>query len=394
MILIIALFASFATANNPKYSCMTPEEFQKENSSLNNLIISESGIKTTDNDSSLQTLFRTKTKIDTSNPDVKTLVVDGEPIKIENNEFSSDKVYPTKTNHYTSSRRICEIGDEAKFFKLSDCKSDFIFRFKGCVDDGSVLYDFQEYIPNTYDISKYEILEKYSKLSGKDKSEFMLKITSIFEKIHAKNIVHGKISPSAILMIETNFNEIRIVNFDYSGQKGEDITTAYNDPYFFPSGTNESTRLSFSQDVYALAVTFAMMELSTYKYLKENLTADCFGISRGASKECIQSYRKGVIAAFNQENQTEPLKSVIERAINEDPNKRFESMTDFAKAIVEVQKDLPTEANIREAISIKIYSCEEIPEYIYMLYCRLGYSNKSSQEKPPEKKSNDQRVIL
>lgn len=166
----------------------------------------------------------------------------------------------------------------------------------------------------------------------------MLDIISKFKFIHSKNIVHGDIKPANIMTIDTDFTDIRIIDFGFSNFNEK---YSYGGPSYYISPELEKTsKLTFAEDVYSLAVTFAMMEYSMHNYIIKNMDAKCFDPLEEPPKNCDEKFLKGVQSAFSKATGTEKLSEVIAAATNKTPSKRYKSMDEFENAIKAIKSNL------------------------------------------------------
>lgn len=350
-ILLLSLFSTAKTT----YTCASPIDFDRENLDIKQ---SYSKVLTQLNANGD---FLHRIIFDHS----KSLFVGGfgevKEYNMGGKNFVIKKIVPKNKRHVTMMEKeiellkvICELEPKVVYNKLEQCKSRAIAGFYGCVEDGMILYIFQEKM-NT-DIQKEGIIKTYSNLRGQQKADIMLQMISKFEEIHQKKIIHSDIKPSNIMIKENDFSDIRIIDFGMSDYLGKYIKGGT--PYFIsPELTKKKSKLSVEGDIYSLAATFAMMENSTYIFLSTKMDKVCLDPTRKPSDDCVTNYRKGIIASFNSANETSRLANVMKQALNLDPSKRFKSMTLFKTAIINVYYTLPSVNSPRNQNSGGFFGC-------------------------------------
>ena len=263
-------------------------------------------------------------------------------VQVTKIEGNLDQAVADIEEQYKIIWQVCELDAKKPFNRFSDCTSTAVIRYNGCVRDNKAVYLFLEDVSNQLDYGTQSVLENYYLFPGKKKAEIMISVILKFQQLHAKGIVHGNIRGSNIVMHTLDFLDARIVGFGKSGPVGKQILKG--DPYFFPSGEYGPQTLSFDKDVYALAHVFGKMELSMRKHLRKNFDKKCFDKNIEVTAECLNSLRSAAIDAFNKKNQTDVLRKIMKTALSKKPEKRYQSMTDFAKAIEDVKNTFPTEA--------------------------------------------------
>ena len=335
-ILLLSLFSTIKTT----FTCASPIAFDGNNTELKKSLPIVLKLQNANGDFLHQVMF------DHS----KSIFIGGFGEVREYNK--GGKIYVIKKIVPKTKRQISMMEKEIEFLKvicgldpkvvnntLEPCKSNAIAGFNGCVEDGLILYIFQEKMKS--DIQNEDIIKKYSNLRGRQKADIMLQIISKFQKIHDKKIVHADIKPNNLMTKDDDFDDIRIIDFGMSGYVKEDCRGGT--PYFIaPEHTKKGSKLSVQADIYSLAVTFAMMEYSSYIFLNTKFDKICIDPKKIPSDACVSKFRKGIIASFNRANETSLLSKTMIKALEVDPTKRIQSMTDFKIKILEVYDSLPT----------------------------------------------------
>lgn len=222
-----------------------------------------------------------------------------------------------------------EIVDE-----ISDCKSNAIAGFKGCVEEGNQIYIFQEQM--YMDFSKDSVKKRYRALSGGKKAQVIYDIINKFRQIHSHNIVHSDIKPSNMMLKGKDFSDIRIVDFGMSGTHGSDGLGG--SPIFLAPERHNRDTLSVQGDIYSLAISLAMLEKAGEKKIL-SMEAYCFiSYPDGYCKNDIQL---ALSKAFSNKTRTEFLLSAFLKAADYNPNNRFQSMQKFAEKIQEAAEHVP-----------------------------------------------------
>ena len=233
---------------------------------------------------------------------------------------------------------ICEIDPNADKNTLQEYYLNIIPGIFACVQDLMIFYIFMEQMFKDFQSEHY--VKAYSDLRGRQKADIMMQIISKFQKIHDKYIVHADIKPNNLMTKGNDFDDIRIIDFgmsDYLGKNFRGGTPFYAAPEYSKRGS----RLSFQGDVYSLAVTFAMMEISTHKLLHSKLDKKCRDYSKPPTKDCVNKFRSIILSSFNQDNETLQLATVMIEALDVDPKKRIKSMKVFKEKILNAYLKLP-----------------------------------------------------
>ena len=334
----IAVIIGLLSVTDAKYSCATPEEFASANKDILEEFKTKFDLKNVSNSKLLKAMYDKRTIIERNSQNITIIELGDYKVEVNRMEFEKDEVYSDIKKYYEDTRNLCEIEPNVPSSSFSACKADYIFKFYACVDEGKVLYHFQEYVSFLFDLDDQRILESYYVLSGKAKLYIMLNIIYWFKKIHQRNIVHGHISPFNIVMKKPNFKQFQIIGFEQSGVEGQKLIDP--DFYYLPPDKRDSPTLSVDNDIYALAVTFATMELSMRQYMRTKMDPKCFGETKDRPAKCINLFREGVLGAFNSDNETDKLRGVIKKAISEKKKDRFDTMEKFEKALMDLEKEL------------------------------------------------------
>ena len=133
-------------------------------------------------------------------------------------------------------------------------------------------------------------------------------------------------------------SDIRIIDFGLSNYYWE---KSIGGTRFFISPEQKTKKvLGVEGDIYSLAVTFASFEFSFTKFMNTKMDKVCFDPKTPPSISCINKFREGVIATFNENNETGELAEVMKTALAEDPEHRFHSMKTFKLEILKVYSAL------------------------------------------------------
>lgn len=326
---------SILSVTKALYNCATPTDFDASNPVLKTQILKK--IKSEKSQGKLlhELMFDKAKKINPAIfPDAKRLTLNKKKILIRKKTHIDDNEIPCVRREIEISKMMCGMKKEETSNPISNCKSKAIQSFYGCVQDGRTLYVFQEDITKRLTAHKFFIL--WVKSTGRQKSDLMIQIASKFEELHKIKIVHGNIQRANLFVNGNNFDDIRIGNLESANEEGQQSFRL--NPFYVPPEHLESKVLSYAGDVYALAVTFSMMEISMLEYSIK--IDDGRAIATPLSDDELKNFRAAVASSFNKENNTGHLAEVIAKAISEDPSERFKTMKDFREAIVAASSKL------------------------------------------------------
>ena len=344
-LLAILLSLLLISLTRALYNCATPSDFEKFNPLFNDTFSEETRVEAGVKLFLHHLMFRHSEPIGMGGfGEIREYDRSGINLVIKKLVPKNLNQFRMMQNEVKVLKVISELNPELIYNKLEERKSDVIAGFYGCVEDGSDLYILQEKM--SLDMESEEALLLYHALRGQQKANIMLQIISKFEELEKKKIVHGDIKPNNLMMKGNNFRDIRIIDFGTSDFEGK--ISRGSTPYLIPSKQRKNSALTFERDVYSLAVTFAFFELSTQKFMDKEMKKKCFEQRLNPPSGCEKKFRQGVIAAFNQRNETNELLSVMKTALEEKPEKRFTSMTKFKEAIEGVYSRLPSVGSPRK----------------------------------------------
>ena len=222
---------------------------------------------------------------------------------------------------------LCGKDTILAYDELFQCESDLVPNFRGCVQDAYDIYILQDRTIGR--LKDLHVLTKYRLLTGLNKAKAMIKLINKFQRIHDMRIVHSDIKPESILVVDADFNDLRITDFWHSDIEGEfnnDLSSEYCDPF-----RTSYLYSNFGSDIYSLAITFAVLEADgekAVKLFKEKCPLKDF------SDRCKEMLQSALKAAFNDSTHTKFLLNVMTNATSFEGRKRFQRMKDFAEAIL------------------------------------------------------------
>ena len=240
-------------------------------------------------------------------------------------------------------RSIC-LHEETEYSKISPCRSETIAAFHTCVISFDTIYLFQEKLP--WDLSKREVKDAYRELHHFERARIMLDILDKFIELHKLGIVHSDIKPSNIMMRNDDFTDFRIIDLgmaDFETNLFNGSTPGYRPPERYKPD-HKKIGLSFTEDVFALGMTFAEMEgnfVASHRKIKDG----CF--SKEPEETCETAITEGLAAAFAKKKGLVSFVSVIKKAVSMNPLDRFDSMETFS---IELLKRLTTLKGVRSFI--------------------------------------------
>ena len=186
------------------------------------------------------------------------------------------------------------------------------------------------------DLKSTKAKKLYRALEGGEKATVMVDLIRKFQLIHDKHIVHSDIKPENIMMKTKDFSDLRVVDFGLSEKEEKRIVGG--SLIYLPPEKHREPYLTTGGDVYSLALTFATMEEAAEKKIF-SMKSSCF--KNYPNDDCKDNFQIAIKKAFNKDTKTDFLLEVFLRATNFDPTLRYNSMKDFADAIVNHAKDVP-----------------------------------------------------
>ena len=266
--------------------------------------------------------------------------------KVESNDYA---ILDAMKKEIATLKELCGKDPKKTYKDLFECESTAIAGFKKKEKKRDEIYIFQEAL--YMDLKSSDAKSKYRALSGGKKAQVMVDLIRKFQKIHDKNIVHNDIKPANIMMKNNDFSDLRVVDFGVSDRNGT-LSLAGTELYFPPERHNDYL-LTYKGDIYALALTFVMMEKSARKIIL-GMNGYCF--SGNPDNQCRERFDEALQKAFRPKKKTEFLFRAFQIATAYKPEDRYESMGLFADAIADAAKFAPGFGNNPEEPQISPWS--------------------------------------
>lgn len=213
--------------------------------------------------------------------------------------------------------------------------------FYGCMEAFDGLYLVQEKLYKDFDsasmLLKFKLLPFYGRLKG------YIRMTEIYEKLHEKKVSHQDIKPGNIMAVDDKLKDFRIIDFGLSVKINKDVvggTPAFNSP----EKINEDGKAFASQDVYALALTIAVIETS-FNAIFSKVRSKCLTSKMTNDNICYKKIPKNIQANLQITN-GKSLIPILLDAIAFDPELRIQSMKTFGNKLNDLlilQKDYQQE---------------------------------------------------
>ena len=178
--------------------------------------------------------------------------------KVESNDYA---ILDAMKKEIATLKELCGKDPKKTYKDLFECESTAIAGFKGCVEKRDEIYIFQEAL--YMDLKSSDAKSKYRALSGGKKAQVMVDLIRKFQNIHNKHIVHSDIKPDNIMMKNNDFNDLRVVDFGFSGKEG--TKGVGGSLLYLPPERYRSSFLTIQGDIYSLAISLAVMEKSAFK---------------------------------------------------------------------------------------------------------------------------------
>lgn len=228
-------------------------------------------------------------------------------------------------------RAACE-QNEKDFARSSECKSTAVVHFYGCVEESKEVFQFQELM--TRSLSSQEAKSEFFDLPAAKKIEVMLDIIDKFIELHRLNIVHSDIKPGNIMAKGISFSDLRIIDLglaNFKGQKYWGGTDGYLPPERYgPQRYNSG--LAFTDDVFALGITFAVMNKG-FEKAHFDLKAKCFEHPKNRD-HCNDVIIEGLERTFTKEKGLDSILGVIKQSVELAVESRLRSMEDFSIGLI------------------------------------------------------------
>lgn len=233
-------------------------------------------------------------------------------------------------------RHICK-HEEKKYSEILPCKSKAIAPFGGCILKKDAIYLFYEQME--WGFSKIKAINAYRALRPLERVRIMLDIIDRFIELHSLNVIHSDIKPENIMMTSSEFKDFRIVDFAFAGMLEENYISGTEG--FIPPEMNDLSQkplLSFKNDIFALAMTFAELEGD---FRKKELVSDGeterMEYKNKLSEEEIES---SLNSAFAEKKGLSSLLPVMRLAGAYDKEVRYRSMVEFANGLIQKLRNL------------------------------------------------------
>ena len=243
-------------------------------------------------------------------------------------------------------RELCGVENK-EFFDMKDCKHHFIADFYGCVADQKAAYIFVkeiEYFEDKFSCLPDEILE-----DPFERARMMLDIIELFVGLHKIKYVHGDIKPENIMSFIPYYQH-KIVGFRYTNKEGGDFLGGAGG-YLAPERRAKDSKLAgltVQEDIFSLAMTLLKLEELDIS-VDDLIPNTCFETKDSQSK-CQENVNEKVEEVFSKEDPLYSLRSVFKKALNFNPDDRYETMEKLSKAILKRLKKLEGAKKFFESI--------------------------------------------
>ena len=335
-VILLHLFLFFMVAK-ADFQCITASDFNKKHSSLGDEVFRSYKTNVTRDDYH-KFLFDSGISLHPQALDQIKVLEGLEPKTRIKQMFLSEAIKKENAEREVKNlREICGVTE--KDVSMSNrCKSPFVADYYGCVVDSKAVYLFQEHtILSLFDV-KFRQLYRFSK--PLHRIGIMLDVIDRFIELHELGFVHSNIKPENILTDTYENFEFKITGFKYANRKGE-IFMGGTLGYVAPERCVKNYKkdlLSFTEDVFSLAMTFAEIEEG---FTTPSVFANdgCFNYEHKLP-ECKDKIFKGLDNIFSEKKGLRSLLPVFEEALSFDPKLRYPTMKKFSLAILDKFKAL------------------------------------------------------
>lgn len=285
-------------------------------------------------------------------------------------------------------RAACKQTEE-DYAKLSDCKSTAITHFYGCVDELHEVYQFQELMSRN--LNSEEARSEFDLLPADKKIEAMLEIMDKVIELHGLRIVHGDLKPENIMTKEKSFSDFRLIDLglsNFNDMKFLGGTNGYLPPERY--GVRKfNTGLAFTDDVFALGVTFAELA-GGFEVAYSELRNKC--LEDPEKKEnCRNVIVQGLEAAFTEEKGLKSILEAMKKSLQLAPASRYQTMKEFSiDLIAEFEKlEASTQTISKIVNSNQKFDEESATPSFWRHYLVTKHRTLQQGEKNQENEPND-----
>lgn len=246
-------------------------------------------------------------------------------------ELDSFKLYPFLEREVDMLRYICK-QNKNDYYKFSPCKSHAILTYHGCVSTEKEIYQFLERA--TWNFSDKEVLKVYQLLPPHDRAKVMLDIIDRVIELHNSGVVHSYIQPSNIVMKDSDFTEFRLTGLSFAKEEGKKFVMG-NHGYLPPETyeiTLEEMKVRYTNDVFALGMTFAEIE-GGFDSWHDVIKKGCFKNPKQTSS-CMTTINNGISKVFSSSKGLRSFLSVIKEAVSLYPKDRIKNMYELSDKLL------------------------------------------------------------
>ena len=230
--------------------------------------------------------------------------------------------------------------------------------FKDCVEISDYVLLVQEKLFK--DLESVEVTNKFYKMSVIERLRSYSEIAGKFEKMHKEGYVHQDIKPANIMVKNADISDFRIIDFGMSSLI-EDPVIGGSLRYCTPEKilainreeSEEGDIATVHQDIYALALTFAVMEgseLSIFGQTKNQVNPqfqivgkpiDLLCFKREMTEECFEILKANIFDTLYARNNLDFFEIIVSAM----ENRNIATMQVFMNRIDELILYLESEMN-------------------------------------------------
>lgn len=234
-------------------------------------------------------------------------------------------------------KKMCGKKPTEAIAPFSDCKKSEVSAFRGCVEEKDSVYIFLRRAYSS--LEKTEMLKKYRSFEPIKRIGVFLNILDLVIALHKKKIIHSDIKPANIVSLDPELKEFELIDLGMAGT--EELRYNGGTKYYFPpevSPVYSPKKLEPRIDVYSLAITMMALEIDFEKGCRD-IDPNCF--EKKLSFSCHASIIEQVDEVFKADKRLKVLESIFYKALSFYTNKRYSTVEEFSREIVQSLDKLP-----------------------------------------------------
>lgn len=213
----------------------------------------------------------------------------------------------------------------------------------GILDHPNIIKVYEAGDANGQDYIAIEFVEDADTLRSFKNEDSLLPVKQLLHYIrqcaealdyaHSKGITHRDIKPANLLL--TKEGDIKIADFGIAVRKAHDKTAnvkGFGSPLYMSPEQASGAKVTYHTDIFSLGVVLYELLTGTHPFQAKTMPA-LFKNIVSEDPEPLKKYRSDLPAS---------LESVVNRALQKNPEDRYKSCADFAADLAEIELELET----------------------------------------------------